>query len=176
MAEPQNQQQQQQGQQQQQQQEPTNETFEEWIAKQPEAIKTSYAAHTGGLKSALEDERKGRKDLEKQLRDLAKKAEKGSDAEATLNAQADKLSALERQSSFFDHAHTAGVRNLKLAYLAAQQAELITDKGECDFTKLKTAYPELFLAAPQGNAGAGTGGQQQTFTMNDAIRHAAGRQ
>jgi hypothetical protein len=93
-----------------------------------------------------------------------------------LTEQADRLQALEKQTSFFDRAHSAGVRNLKLAYLAAQQAGLIDDKGEADFTKLRTVYPELFFQAPTANAGNGTSETRTANNINDAIRRAAGRQ
>ena len=155
---------------------PQNVTFESWIEAQPEDIKTLVTTHTSGLKSALDSERENRKTLEKQLRDLAKKAEAGSEYQKTLTEQADKLQTLERQGSFYDKAHSAGVRNLKLAYLAAEQAELVSDKGDCDFAKLKTQYPELFLVAPPANAGAGTNTQPPTFNMDALIRRAAGRQ
>lgn len=154
----------------------SNETFESWLAEQPDNVKTLYTTHTSGLKSALDSERKARSDAEKALRDMAKKAEKGSEYEKSLTEQADKLASLQQQSSFYDKAHLAGVRNLKLAYMAAKQESLVSDSGDCDFGKLKSAYPELFLTAPRANAGDGTGGSDKPFSMNDAIRRAAGRQ
>lgn len=158
-----------------------NETFEAWLEAQPDEVKTKVKplieAHTNGLKNALDSERTARGTAEKQLRDLAKKAEKGSELETALNKQADEMAGLQKQSSFFDKAHVAGVKNLKLAYLAANQAGLVTDKGECDFAKLKTEYPELFQAVANANAGNGTGGNgTQSFSMNDEIRRRAGRQ
>jgi uncharacterized protein YigA (DUF484 family) len=161
---------------QQQPQAPTSETFEAFIEAQPENVKQLYTAHTGGLKTALETERTTRKELEKQLRELSKQAEQGSAAQKSLAETADKLSALEKQTTFFDKAHAARVRNLKLAYMAAQQTGLIDDKGECDFSKLKAQFPELFLSAPSANAGEGNGEAPKIGTMNDAIRRAAGRQ
>ena len=155
---------------------PSSGTFDDFIAAQPDDVKTLYTTHTAGLKSALDSERGARKDLEKQLRDLAKQAEAGSTAQKQLTEQADRLQALEKQTSFFDRAHSAGVRNLKLAYLAAQQAGLIDDKGEADFTKLRTVYPELFFQAPTANAGNGTSETRTANNINDAIRRAAGRQ
>jgi hypothetical protein len=153
------------------------ETFEDWLAAQDEKVKTLYATHTSGLQSALKSERDARSQLEKQMRDLAKKADKGSELEAALTKQADQLSALEKQAAFQDKAHAAGVRNLKLAFLAAAQAGLVNDRGDCDFAKLKTEYPELFLSAPApANAGNGTGTKPTTgVTMNDFILRAAGR-
>ena len=47
-------------------------TFDGWFESQPEGVRKLLDEHTGGLKSALKSERESRKDLEKQLRDLAK--------------------------------------------------------------------------------------------------------
>lgn len=156
-----------------------NETFETWLEKQDDTVKDLYSAHTTGLRSALDSERAASKAAQAQLRELAKKAEKGSELETALNQQIEKLSALEKQSAFQDKAHAAGVRNLKLAYLAAAQAGLVGEKGECDFAKLRTEYPELFASAPApapANAGNGTGGATPgKVDMNQAIRQALGR-
>lgn len=154
---------------------PDSVTFEGWLEKQDETVKGLLTSHTTGLKSALDSERKARGDAEKQIRDLAKRAEKGSELESAINKQADQLKALETQTGFFDKAHAAGVRNLKLAYLAASQAGLVSDRGECDFSKLRTEYPELFVTAPPANAGSGTQAPRVTNSMNDQIRRAAGR-
>lgn len=161
----------------QQTQPPVNETFETWLEKQNDNVKGLYTTHTTGLKSALENERTANKTAQAQLRELARKAEKGSELEAALTRQADQFSQLERQASFQDRAHTAGVRNLKLAYLAANQAGLVNERGECDFSKLRTEYPELFVAPPPpGNGGNGTATPTpQALTMDQIIRGAIGR-
>lgn len=153
--------------------------FDEWLVEQPDHIKTMLADHTKGLKGALDTERKGRKDLEKQLREAAGKLEQGSDARKTLEDQAARLAAAERQTAFYDAAQEAGVVKLRLAYLAAVDGELIDDKGRVDWTELRKHYPELFAAKtqPAGNAGAGTqGAPPASGGMNDYIRRAAGRQ
>ena len=155
---------------------PTDETFEAFIERQDETVKGKYTAHTSGLKSALDGERAANKAAQTQLRELAKKAEKGSELEAALNKQADQLKTLETQSGFYDKAHAAGVRNLKLAFLAANQAGLVSERGECDFSKLRTEYPELFTTPPPANAGSGTQSLPKSNSMNDQIRRAAGRQ
>lgn len=154
-----------------------NETFESWLDGQDETVKSMYTAHTSGLKSALDSERSANRAAQAQLRELAKKAEKGSELEAALTKQADQLSTLEKQAAFQDKAHAAGVRNLKLAYLAAAQAGLVSEKGDCDFSKLRTEYPELFNA-PQapGNAGSGTNNRAPSgLTMDQIVRNAIGR-
>jgi hypothetical protein len=109
------------------------------------------------------------------VRDLAKTATAGSDAQKQLTDLADKLAGMERQTTFYDRAHAAGVKNLRLAYLAAQEGKLVDEKGEVDWEKFRKTYPELFAGAPAGNAGNGTGGGQGKASMNDWIRQAAGR-
>jgi hypothetical protein len=145
--------------------------FETWMKGQDKGVQELYSSHTSGLKSALSKERDGRSEAEKQLRELAKKAESGSEMQAKLTEQADQMAELTRKSAFYDKAHAAGVKNLNLAYLAARDAQLISDKGEEQF-------PELFGGSqppPPGNAGSGItnppGGKQ---TMDDMIRRRAG--
>lgn len=155
---------------------PENVTFDSWLAGQDDTVKGLYTQHTAGLKSALDSERKANQDAQKQLRDLAKKAEKGSELEAALTKQANDLSILQVKNHFQDKAHLAGVRSLDLAYMAAAQADLISDKGDCDFSELRKLYPELFTATVQGNAGSGTGNQApKPQTMDQIIMGALGR-
>lgn len=152
--------------------------FDTWIAGQDEAVKQMLGEHTRGLKSALESERDGRKQLEKQLRDLAGKAEAGSEAQQQLTQVADQMAEADRKADFYEAAHEAGVSNLKLAYLVAQQEELFDRKGNVDFAALKASYPELFGGKPKvkGNAGDGTNNNQPgARDMNAFIRTAAGR-
>lgn len=154
---------------------PENVTFEGWLSGQDETVKGLYTAHTAGLKSALDGERAANKAAQGQLRELAKKADKGSELEAALTKQADQYAALEKQAAFQDKAHAAGVRSLKLAFLAANQADMVDDKGNCDFAKLRTEYPELFAAKiPPANGGEGTQSQPTVNNINSAIRRAAG--
>jgi hypothetical protein len=154
-------------------------TFDKWIGTQAEPIKTLITEHEKGLKSALESERTSRQDLEGQLRDMAKKAAKEPELQKSLTEMADKLAETDRRADFYDAAHSAGVTNLKLAYLVAVQDELFDKKGNANFETLKTKYPELFSGKsplPKGNAGAGTGGDDKpAIGMNEVIRRAAGR-
>ena len=178
----QQQQTQQQGQQEQQQQQQGGErpalTFESWFGSQDDRVKSLIETHTKGLKSALDSERETRKGLEKQVRELASKAEKGSEAEKQLNELADKMSANDKRVAAYEGLSAAGCSNLKLAYLAAAESGLIDGQGNVNIEKMKTQFPELFKTTqtPPGKAGTGTetkapGGA----TMNDFIRHAAGR-
>lgn len=150
-------------------------TFEDWL-KEHEDVKPLYEAHTKGLKSALNTERTAREELEKQLRKLAKQADAGSDAQKELTETADKLAAIERQNKFYDVAHAAGVKNLKLAWMAAQ--EFVDEDGEVKLDAMKKAYPELFTSQQKVNVNAGDGlqNQQAPLDMNSLIRRAAGRQ
>ena len=153
-------------------------TFDSWLEKQDETVKGLLEGHTKGLRSALESERGTRKDLEKQVRDLASKAEKGSEAEKQLTGLADQIAKADQKVEFFDAAHKVGVTNLKLAYTVAVTDDLFDKKGNVDFGKLKTSYPELFGAkkTPNGNAGEGTEGNTNVASdMNARIRRAAGR-
>lgn len=153
-------------------------TFEAWQAALPDDQKALIEGHTKGLKSALDSERGTRKDLEKQLRDLAKKAESGSEAQTQLTQLADNLQAADRKADFYEAAHAAGVKNLKLAYTVATTEELFDKHGRANFDEMKKSYPELFgaVATPRGDAGSGTQTSQGgKGNMNDAIRKAAGR-
>jgi hypothetical protein len=163
---------------------PTFENFEAFLDAQPDEVKALIDGHTKGLKSALETERTARKGFEKELRDAAKKLEKGSDERQNLEGLADKLNKEQRRADFFDLAHTAGVTNLRLAWLAAQEEDLIPDDvHRTDFGRIKERYPELFVQAqkenpktPKANAGEGTGSEQQAAGgMNAFIRASAGR-
>ena len=156
---------------------PAPQSFDEWLKAQDEGVRRLADEHVKGLKSALETERSQRKDFEKQLRDAAGKLEKDSVERKNLEGLAGRLQGLERQTAFFDAAHGAGVSNLQLAWLAAENAELVDDRGRADFGRLKERFPELFRAAavPPGNAGAGTQNPPSRQTMNDLIRQAAGR-
>ena len=154
-----------------------NVTFESWLDKQDGQVKELYQGHITGLKGALESERTARKDLEKQVRDLAKKAETGSESQKQLTELADKLSATERQNAFYDRAHSMGVRNLKLGYVAVREAGLIDDRGEVDWDKAKKQFPELFTSTQtaKSNGGEGTGSVPGKVDMNQLLRQAAGR-
>jgi hypothetical protein len=163
---------------------PTFENLEAFLDAQPDEVKAMIDGHTKGLKSALETERTARKGFEKELRDAAKKLEKGSDERQNLEGLADRLNTEQRRADFFDLAHNAGVTNLRLAWIAANEAELIpASVSGTDFDKIKAKFPELFAKVaqekpktPKGNAGDGTQTEQRPAGgMNAFIRTAAGR-
>ncbi len=151
--------------------------FESWIETQPDEVKALLDGHIKGLKTALDSEREARRSFEKQVRELAAKAEQGSEAQKQLIAMADQVQALTRQQTFYDEAHARGVNNLKLAYLAAQNDGLMDEQGRVDWERLKKSYPQLFGATggpPQGNAGSGMQKPSGLTSMNTIIRRAAG--
>jgi hypothetical protein len=150
-------------------------TFESWYGSLDATTKQLIDDHTTGLRSALQKERDSSKMLEKQLRDAAKKLEAGSESEKQLTELANSLAAAQKQNAFNEEAHAAGVKNLRLAFLAASEAGLVDDKGNCDFTKLKAQFPELFVKVADGTAGSGTLTHPPAASMNDFIRRSAGR-
>lgn len=158
----------------------------EYYATLDDGVKALYDEDVKGLKSALESERKERKGLETQVRDLAGKAEAGSEAQKSLTTLADKIAESDRRTEFYESAHKEGVSNLKLAYTIAVQDDLFDKKGNPDLDTLKKNYPELFTTKretpppPKGGAGAGAGGNapaggSNQGGMNILIRGAAGR-
>lgn len=160
----------------------TTPSFEDFLKAQPDPIKKAYEAHSANLRNALQSERDSRKDLEKQIKGLAAKAEKGSDLETELSKISTQLAESDRRAVFFEQAHEAGVSNLRLAFIAAVQDDLFDRNGNPDLTALKQRYPELFGARPAPGkrvpAGSGNGSSGQIDTarsMNDFIRRSAGR-
>jgi hypothetical protein len=154
-------------------------TFETWLEKQDDTVKGLLDGHIKGLKTALDSERGSRKDMEKQLREMAKKAEDGSEAQKKLTGMADQVSAADRRADFYEEAHRAGVSNIKLAFLVAEKEDLFDSKNRVNFEAMKKDYPELFggKPVPDGNAGNGTEGTPggAAKDMNAMIRRAAGR-
>ncbi len=148
--------------------------FDSWLNEQPDDIKGLISTHTANLKSALESERSSRRELEKQIKRIARTSEEGSELRQQLDRISGELSTTSQRADFYDEAHKQGVKNLRLSYLAAKEAGLVDDRGRCDFGQLKTQFPELFAEvrkqAPT-NTGAGAGTPPTPAqTMNDIIR------
>ena len=146
----------------------------------PEAAQKLIADREVGLRSALKTERDARGDAEKNLREAAAELKEGSDAQKKLLELADTEAAASQKAEFYEEAHEADVKNLKLAYIVAVQDGLISKTGKIDFKTMKESYPELFAKkfVADGGAGAGTGTKQPggNVSMNDIIRKKAGRQ
>jgi hypothetical protein len=155
--------------------------FDKWMETQPENVRGGFDDHVKGLKTALESERTTRKTLERRLQTLSKEAEAGSELKAQLDALSSELSDASAKADFFKDAHQARVIDLDLAWLAAKSAGLIDKRGVVDMRALREAHPALFAPVktpiPPANGGNGRNqsGERATATMNDAIRHAAGR-
>lgn len=155
--------------------------FDGWFKKQPANVQSVINSHVTGLKSALQTERQNSRDLEKQVRNLSKSAEKGSQLETDLNKLADQLSTSDKRADFFEQAHNAGITNLRLAWTVAQQDDLFDRRGNPDFTALRKNYPELFGRAKTSGTNrvpANSGQTNESATggdMNAFIRRSSGR-
>jgi len=157
---------------------PTPPTFETWYTGLDEQGRGLVDGHVMGLKSALATERQNRADLSKQIKDLAAKAEKGSELEQRLNEASTRLEAAERRANFAEDAirPEIGCSNIKVAYALAVAEGMFDSKGRPDWAGLKTAAPELFRKPGPGSADGGAGhNQTPRMDMNMIIRRAAGR-
>ena len=153
-------------------------TFDQWHEGLDDGAKELLKGHVSGLKTSLATERDARSEAETSVRDLAKKAEKGSEAQAELTKLADTLAESNQQLEFYEQAHSAGITNMKLAYIVAQQDDLINKRGVVNIEKLKENYPELFSKTLTPGADAGDGKEQKPKPkagMNEALRAAAGK-
>lgn len=154
-------------------------TFDKWFGALDDDAKGLLEDHVDGLKSALTSERAERARLAKQIKELSGKADKGSELATQLEKLTGDMGKLDQKAQFYEDAHAADVANLKLAWLAAQEFDLIGKDGRVDFDQLREQAPEVFrkkAPAPPGNAG--TGAHQSGAakpTMNSFIRRAAGR-
>lgn len=157
---------------------PEEQPFETWLAAQDEPIRERYTRHTSGLRAALESERAARKDLERQIRQLARQQDEGSAARAELERLSATLGEQSGRAEFYEAAHAAGVTDLRLAYLAARDAGLMDERGRADLAQLKARHPHLFPSprVPSGHAGSGTAAEPGPRNdMNALIRRASGR-
>ena len=150
----------------------TYETFEDLLNTFDEPAKALYESHTAGLKSALDTERKERKALAEQLKELSGKAEKGSEMEAKLAETAQKLEQTERRAKFAEESSAEGCVNPKAGWTLASAEELFTEAGDIDWRKLKGIAPELFKVAPATNAGIKS--KPAAIDFNEEIRRKAG--
>lgn len=150
-------------------------SFENWLKEQPDDVQTMIAGHISGLTSALKSEREARSKFEKDLTAATKQLEEGS----TIKQELEKIRAASAASSskatFYEKAHGAGAKNLRLLHLAAQEAGAIREDGSADFEALKKDFSELFggSAGPgPSNAGSGNrgGDPEKKTSMDDLIR------
>jgi hypothetical protein len=166
---------------------PAVQSWDEWLAGQSEAqrkqIGEMYDKKNAGMKTALDGEREERRKLEKQVRDLAKAQEAGSDLQNKLTAMADQLSSAERRADFYRDANKADIVDAEGAWVIANAKpdEFFDRRGNLNVTLLKERHPGLFAQpkpTPKINAGNGTQNPDgnRTADMNTFIRRAAGKQ
>lgn len=155
-------------------------TYEEWYATLTDELKGLVEGHISGLKSALERQKTDNKDLKATI--AATIASKDTEAASKLEAITGQLKDATQRASFYEAAGKMGVKNAKLAFVAAKDAGLLHEDGTLKEDKFKETFPELIgeqpVTKPQTQAGAGTGGTKtpETMTWNDAVRIAAGVQ
>lgn len=153
-------------------------TFETWYGALDTQAKSLFDEHVNGLKTALHTERDNRAALAKQIKDLAAKADKGSELEKQLTDASAKLEAAERRAAFAEDAikPEIGCTNVKAAFALAQAEDLFDRHGRPDWNALKVTAPELFRKPTVGSADGGAGTNQgPKLDMNTLIRRAAGR-
>lgn len=161
-------------------------TWDIWLGKLPDDQRTTatalYEGSVQGLKSALKNERASRSDLEKQLRETAKKLESGSDAQKQMTDMADRMEQANRRADFYELASKpeTGIADAAAAWLIinANAEEYIDRKGSVRLDLLKQNHPILFgrPSTPRANAGSGAGQNGAGKSdMNDYIRSRAGR-
>lgn len=153
-------------------------TFDAWLGSQDETVKGLIGGRFQNLESALTTERQERGNLAKQVKDLAAKAEKGSELEKQLTTMQNALQVAERRAAFNEDASRpeVGCSNPKAAYALAVADDLFDRQGRPDWNAIKQVAPELFRKPGPGNSDGGAGnGNTPHLTMNDIIRRAAGR-
>lgn len=155
-------------------------TYEEWYGGQTDEVKGLLEGHISGLKTALGSEREAKAKAEEDLRAVASKLEAGSEAQKEVLRLADENAAAGVKVGFYEDAQVAGVTNLKLAYHVAVAEDLFDKRGNVNFEKFKTSYPELFGKPPKTPPGDPGSGRGETITpsggMNAFIRRGAGRE
>ena len=130
-------------------------------------------------KSRLDEVIKERNDFSQQIKELAKKVEKGSELEKSLAEISAQLEETEKRASFLEQAILPSVqcRNPRAAWVIAQNEGHFDKAGRPNWDAIKAEAPELFgVVSANANAGAGTGNPPpKTQDMNAFIRAAAGR-
>ena len=156
---------------------PTPPTYETWYSGLDATSRDLVDGNIEGLQGALKTERDARTQAETDLRDVADKLEKGSEAQKEVLRLADDVAANTKRADFYEDANTAGVSNIKLAFHIATTEDMFDKRGNIDFEALKKDYPELFVnkgRKPEGGAGDGLGTElKKGGSMDDFIRSQA---
>ena len=153
-------------------------TYDEWYGGQDENVKGLVDGKISKLMSALGSERDAKGKAEDDLRAVAGKLEKGSEAQKEVLKLADENKSAGVKVEFYEDAITVGVNNPKLAYHIAVTDELVGKRNV--FEKMRETYPELFgkpSKTPPADAGEGKDGIiAAEGGMNAFIRSRGGRQ
>lgn len=151
--------------------------FAAWLESQPDPVKSLVSGKIERLHGDLHSERQQRKEISKQLTELSKRAEKGSELEKALGETSTRLEQTERRLAFVEDANKPeiGCSNARAAFLVAEADGLYKRSGEPDWAAIKAAAPEFFARrTPPGNAGSGNGSPPaEKPSMNNFIRQAA---
>lgn len=146
--------------------------FEAWLEKQPDNVKAMYAEHTGGLRSALEKERKANKEnadkvkrldeLEKaetkrkqeQMSEAEKAAMKLSEAEKGKSKAEEALQEERTRSAITLEAAAQGFENPEDVFQLADMAELeFGDDGRPTKESVQAVVKKLEGRLPKAEAG-----------------------
>lgn len=157
---------------------PSFSSYDDYYKSLPLPVRELLDGHIHGLKSALDSERSNRKSAAAKLKEMEALAASVPGLQEQLQAMATSIKTQETQASFYEAATAAGIKNLRLAWAAAQQFDEVIQDGEIDIEALKKAAPELFRpSAPPAPAGQGSRSTPPAVKdMNALIRQAAGRQ
>lgn len=153
-------------------------TWEAFLEAQPQEVKALYTSHSEGLLNTVKAVRDERDTFKKQLKDLAKNAEAGSEAQKQLEAMSAQLEITERRASFLEDAVKPEIecRNPGAAWVIAKAQDLFTKNGQPDWKAIRTAAPELFgKPVANANAGAGTGQPPAAKSDMNAFIRSRGR-
>lgn len=161
---------------------PAYNSFEEYLETAEPTVKELYEKHISSLKNALNAERDNRRKLSEQLKEIAPKAEKGSELERQLAETAKTIEELEqrsreyeRQAQFASEAikPEIGCVNVDAAYALAVVKGLFNQEGKPLWNELKKSAPQLFRSEATSTTAAGRSGKVAD-DINAAIRRAAG--
>ncbi len=158
-------------------------TWEEYVASLPEdqrrVVTSLYEAQNSALLKTVKATRQERDTFADQLRDAAKKLEKGSEAQTQLLEHVAALDEANRRADFYEAAPSQECKNPKAAYAIAKASNLfVKATGLPDWKAIKEEAPELFGPATKpkgkGAAGSGTEDKPRGTTINQFIRAKAG--
>lgn len=153
--------------------------FDNWLSKQPVEVQELVARQQKALRDALVDERNQRKQLNKQVGALQKRASDSVVNAKELRELKATLEETQKRARFYESLPT-DLTNPKLAFAAAQMNGWLGNNGQADWETIRREMPELFrrITVPTANAGAGAkqSGTQTEPSMNAFIRAALGRE